>query len=117
METRRTTMTRTIPLALMLSIAVPAIASANTIDDRQARQAERIERGRDNGSITWTEGIKLRAEQNRIARTEAALKSDGYLSKSDRAKLTEMQNDASRSIRSERNDGWHRLFGLPRVGK
>ncbi|WP_295559989.1 hypothetical protein [uncultured Hyphomicrobium sp.] len=110
-------MYRTIPLALMLAIAVPAIASANTIDDRQDRQAERIERGRNNGSITWTEGIKLRAQQNRIARTEAALKADGSLSKSDRAKLTEMQNDASASIRSESHDGWHRLWGLPRVGK
>lgn len=110
-------MYRTIPLALMLSIAIPAIASADVIDDRQARQAERIERGRENGSITWTEGIKLRVQQNKIARTEAALKSDGYLSKSDRAELAEMQSNASRSIASERNDGWHRLFGLPRVGK
>lgn len=106
-----------IPLALIASIAVPAVASATTIDNRQERQAERIENGRNNGSITWTEGIKLRAEQRRIARTETALKSDGYLSKSDRAKLTEMQNDASQNIRSESNDGWHRLFGLPRVGR
>lgn len=110
-------MYRTIPLALMLSMAVPAIASADAIGDRQDRQAERIERGRENGSITWTEGIRLRAQQNKIARTEAALKSDGYLSKGDRAKLAEMQSDASRSIRSESHDGWHRLFGLPRVGK
>jgi hypothetical protein len=106
-----------IPLALVLAIGSPAVASATTIDDRQERQAERIEKGRDNGSITWTEGIKLRAEQRRIARTEAALKADGYLSKSDRAELAKMQHEASQNIRSERNDGWHRLWGLPRVGK
>ncbi len=111
-------MNRTVvPLALILSIAAPALASANSIDDRRDRQAERIEKGRNNGSITWTEGIKLRAEQRKIARTEAALKSDGYLSKSDRAKLNTMQNSASHNIRAEANDGWHRLWGLPRVGK
>jgi hypothetical protein len=110
-------MTRTIPLALMLSIAAPAIASADVIDDRMTRQAEQIERGRNNGSITWTEGLKLRAEQNRIARTKASLEADGYLSKSDRAKLTEMQSVAATNIRAERRDGWHRLSGLPRVGK
>lgn len=111
-------MTRSIlPLALILSIAAPAVASANTIDNRKINQAERIEKGRENGSITWTEGIKLRAEQRRIDRTEAALRSDGYLSKSDRAKVTKMQKQASQNIRSESHDGWHRLFGLPRVGK
>lgn len=110
-------MNRTIPLALMLTIAAPAIASADVISDRQARQAEQIERGRNTGSITWTEGIKLRAEQNRIARTKAALEADGYLSKSDRVKLTEMQNVAARNIRAESRDGLHRLWGLPRVGK
>ncbi len=110
-------MNRTIPLALMLSIAAPAIASAGTVDDRMDRQTARIEHGRQTGAITWTEGIKLRAEQNRIARTKVALEADGYLSKSDRAKLAEMQSDASKNIRKESRDSWHRLWGLPRVGK
>jgi hypothetical protein len=111
-------MNRTIiPLALILSIAAPAVASADAFSNRQARQAERIEQGRNNGSITWTEGIKLRAEQNRIARTKAAMESKGYLTRSDRAKLAEMQTKASQNIREESRDGWHRLWGLPRVGK
>jgi len=110
-------MNRTVPLALLLSLAAPAIASADAIDDRQARQAERIERGRETGSITWIEGIKLRAEQNRIARTKAALEADGRLSRADRTRLAEMQTEAAKSIRSESRDGWHRLFGLPRFGK
>ncbi len=110
-------MTRTAPLALVLLMAVPAVATAASVDDRQARQAERIEKGRENGSITWTEGLKLRAQQYDIKRTEAALKSDGYLSQSDRRKLDEMQDQAAKTIRAEKNDGWHRLWGLPRVGK
>jgi hypothetical protein len=110
-------MYRAIPLALMLSIAVPAVASADVISNRQDRQAERIEQGRNTGSITWTEGIKLRAEQRKIDRTKSAMESKGYLTRSDRAKLAQMQNKASHNIRSEKNDGWHRLWGLPRVGK
>jgi hypothetical protein len=110
-------MKRIASLALVLSVAAPALASASSFDDRQAIQGERIERGRNNGSITWTEGIKLRAEQNRIARAKSRLEADGRLSKSDRATLADMQDQASQNIRAERNDGWHRLFGLPRVGK
>jgi hypothetical protein len=110
-------MYRAIPLALMIAIAAPAIASADAISNRQDRQAERIEQGRNTGSITWTEGIKLRAEQRKIDRTKSAMESKGYLTRSDRAKLARMQNDASNNIRAERNDGWHRLWGLPRVGK
>lgn len=110
-------MSRTIPLALTLLIAAPAIASAGVIDDRMARQADWIERGREKGSVTWTEGLKLRSQQNTIARTKTRLEADGTLSKSDRAKLTEMQNQAAVNIRTESRDGWHRLWGLPRVGK
>ena len=110
-------MKRIASLALILSAATPSLALAATFDDRQAAHAERIERGRDNGSITWTEGIKLRAEQNRIARTKAQLEADGYLSKSDRNTLADMQRQASQNIRAERSDGWHRLFNLPRDGK
>lgn len=110
-------MSRLVPLAVVLALAAPVAASAAQVDDRQTRQAERIEEGRQDGSITWTEGIKLRAEQRRIARKEAELKSDGYLSKADRKELNKMQNTASRNINNEGNDGWHRLFGLPRVGK
>lgn len=110
-------MNRTIPLAVILALAAPAAASADVIGDRQARHAEWIEHGRNVGEITWTEGIKLRAEQNRIARTRAAMESKGYLTKSDRTKLAEMQNTAARNIRAEQRDNWHRLRWLPRVGK
>ena len=110
-------MTRTIPLALLLAIAAPAVAAAGPVDDRMARQADWIERGRENGTITWTEGLKLRAEQNRIARTKTTLEAKGYLTKSDRAKLTDMQSEAAKNIRYESRDGWRRLWGLPRVGK
>jgi hypothetical protein len=110
-------MNRTIPLALMLSIAAPAIASADAIDNRMDRQHARIEQGRQTGEITWTEGLKLRAEQNKIERTRTQMEAKGYLTRSDRVKLAEMQKNASKNIGKESHDSWHRLWGLPRVGK
>ena len=98
-------------------IASTAAVSAASIDDRQDYQASRIERGRQSGKITWTEGLKLRAEQRRIANKEAAFRSDGYLSKSERRTLRYMQNDASEHIADEKNDARRRAWWLPRVGK
>ncbi len=112
-------MKRIASLALILSIAAPALASASSIDDRQASQADRIERGRDNGSITWTEGIKLarRAEPHRSHRGRA-LEADGSL-------LEERSRHADRHAETRLAESFALrattagigLFGLPRVGK
>ena len=75
------------------------------------------EQGRQSGKITWTEGLKLRAEQKRIANKEAQFKSDGYLTKSERPQLRYMQNDASEHIADENSDSRKRAWWLPRVGK
>jgi Spy/CpxP family protein refolding chaperone len=98
-------------------IATTAVASAASINDRQEYQANRIEQGRKTGKITWTEGLKLRAEQKRIANKEAQYKSDGYLSKSERRSIRYMQNEASEHIADEKSDSRRRVWWLPRVGK
>lgn len=98
-------------------IATTVVASAASISDRQDYQADRIEQGRKTGKITWTEGLKLRAEQKRIANKEAQYKSDGYLSKSERRSIRYMQNDASEHIADEKNDARRRVWWLPRFGK
>lgn len=103
-------------LALGLLIAAPAAALAGP-DERADEQAAKIELGRRDGSITWTEGIALRKQQNDIARKETELKSDGYLSRADRRVLRDMQNEADEHIDQEANDGWRRIWWLPRVGR
>ena len=110
-------MKRVFLIVTSLLIAGTAAASAHSIDGTQYRQGKRIEQGRQSGKITWTEGLKLRAEQNRIANKEAALRFDGYLSKSDRRTLRAMQRDASKHIVQEKHDGWSRVWWLPRVGR
>jgi hypothetical protein len=104
-------------IATTLLIATTAGASAASIDATKDRQADRIERGRETGKITWTEGLKLRAEQRRIANKEAAYRSDGHLSTSERNKLKGMQADAAQNISDQKNDGWRRVWWLPRVGR
>ncbi|MDH4982934.1 hypothetical protein [Hyphomicrobium sp. D-2] len=110
-------------IALIAATVVTAVAatsvaaSAGSINRTQDRQLDRIEQGRKSGSITWTEGLKLRAEQKRIANRKAQLNSKGYLTKSDRRELNSMQRDASYNITKERHDTKRRPTWLPRVGK
>ena len=104
-------------VATTVLIATTSGAFAASVSERQDYQANRIEQGRKSGKITWTEGLKLRGEQKRIANKEAQYKSDGYLSKSERRSLRYMQNDASEHISDEKSDGRRRAWWLPRVGK
>jgi hypothetical protein len=110
-------MIRVTSIALAALVAVPAVASAYTIEDRKAIQSYKIEQGRKDGSITWREGLKLRSEQRKIERTEAALKEKGYLTKRDRRELSQMQSNAAKHIYAEKNDRWYRAWFLPRVGR
>jgi hypothetical protein len=114
---RRWIMNKIALVAATAFIATTASASAASIDAREHYQAKRIEQGRKTGKITWTEGLKLRAEQNRIKAREASFRSDGYLSPSERRKLSRMQDNASDHIKAEKHDGWKRAWWLPRVGK
>jgi hypothetical protein len=103
-------------IAAAALVGTTAMASAHSVDGTQAWQAKRIEQGRKSGKITWTEGLKLRAEQRKIRRKEAQFRSDGYLSKSEHRKLRTMQQKASKHIRQEKHDGHKRVKWLPRVG-
>ncbi len=105
-------------IAASLLIAMTAAASAHStsIDTRQNWQAKRIEQGRQNGSITWFEGLKLRAEQKKIKRQKARYSSDGYLSYSERKNLQRLQHKAKHHITKEKHDGWRRAWWLPRFG-
>ena len=113
--------TKTILFAAAILAATSAGALAYTprhadIESRLQRQLAEIERGRQNGTITWTEGIKLRAEQRRIAAYEESLEADGKLTVSERRELTALQNGAHQDIEAKKNNGWSRVWWLPRFG-
>ena len=110
-------MTKNALLAAALIAGSSIAASAHSNEARFEEQNEAIEAGRADGSITWREGIKLRREQAAIARRHDELIADGSLSRSDRRELYRMQDEAQDSITHEANDGWSRLWFLPRFGK
>jgi hypothetical protein len=105
----------TLALALLATSSVAAFAGR--VDDRREHQYYKIEEGRQNGSITWTEGLKLRGEQRKISKVEKVLKSDGYLSNKDRRILNKLQSKASHDIADESSDRWHRVWWMPRFGR
>jgi hypothetical protein len=86
------------------TLAATVPAAADWIDDRQARQMQRIEQGLRSGQLTRSEYNRLMEQQREIARLERVLERDGHLSYSDRLRLTMLQNEAGRSIFWEKHD-------------
>lgn len=80
---------------------LPALAQSTNdpgIQAREQKQQQRIQQGVQSGQLTSKEANKLEAQQNRIKATEDRMKADGNLTRAERAKLTRMQNRASRNI-------------------
>jgi D-alanyl-D-alanine carboxypeptidase len=84
--------------------AVTSVASADTIDRRQAEQARRIEQGQRSGSLTARESADLRAEQARITELERRAKADGVVTRREAQVLDRAQDAASRHIYQEKHD-------------
>lgn len=110
-------MIRTTVVALAALTALPAVASAHSNDARLTEQAGMIERGRQDGSITWTEGIRLRKEQRQIERVLADFMADGRLTQKERRIVHGLQNTAESNISAAIDNYRHRIGGLPRVGR
>lgn len=91
--------------ASALAVAAPAAAQSwQSINERQERLDERIDRGVENGSLTRREAARLRAEFDDLARLEARYRASYGLSAAERRDL-DMRFDAlSSQIRYERRD-------------
>jgi hypothetical protein len=110
-------MSRTLALAFAVLAASTAGALAHSNSQHRHDQQSAIELGRQDGSITWREGRRLRRELAEIARVERAFLADGHLSGQERRILREMRRDADALIAAEANDNYHRWSILPRVGR
>lgn len=111
-------------LLLATAAASPALAHDggrygfnNRFENRIDSQQSKIEAGRRTGDITWTEGIKLRAEQRKVMKLRRQLASDGRLSWRDRKRLRRELNRLERKIYAEARDSRSRVWWAPRVGK
>lgn len=88
-------------VALCVGImAVTAVHAQNTprIDQREANQQTRIDRGVNSGSLTQREATKLQNQQNRINTAEANAKADGKVTAQERRQINRKQNRANRDI-------------------
>jgi DNA repair exonuclease SbcCD nuclease subunit len=95
----------TMAVACVGAFAQAASAPATPrIDKREVRQEKRIEQGVASGQLTAKETLKLEKEQAAIQKTEARAKSDGKVTKTERKRLTKMQNKASQDIYQQKHD-------------
>jgi hypothetical protein len=112
-NTRITAMNRTIITSVAILAAMTTGVFADTIDRRQANQAERIRQERRDGDLTLRETMALRAEQARIAEMERRAKSDGVVTRREARTLDRAQDAAGRHIAQESNDrqkSWFRKW-------
>lgn len=90
--------------SIILVSAVHAQADTPVIDQRQANQEQRIDRGLASGQLTGREAERLNSQQEHINRMEDKSKSDGVMTKKERAKLRAAQDRASRHIARQKHD-------------
>lgn len=74
------------------------------VDDRQARIAQRIERGVHNGDLTRREARQLERQLASTEQKERAFESDGRLNRRERAELQQDLDQLAQRLRFERRD-------------
>lgn len=108
---RQTTYAVVLALSFAATLATaPARAGAADpgVNARQARQALRIEHGVASGALTASEARRLAAEQRAIRFEERVYRSDGRLTRWERADLARDQSIASRHIFKQAHDAERR---------
>ncbi|MBA3914404.1 MAG: hypothetical protein H0X25_11275 [Acidobacteriales bacterium] len=86
---------------------LPSGVKADSVRGRNKVEADRIEQGVDNGSLTKQEATQLKHDEKRLQheeKTMAASNSNGKLTKAQQEKLTRQQNTLSHKIRKDRHN-------------
>jgi hypothetical protein len=91
---------------MMLWMTGTAFAEAETpvMDQRQANQEQRIDQGIASGQLNEREANRLNNQQERINKMEDRAKSNGIMTKKERARISAAQDRASRHIAREKHD-------------
>lgn len=87
------------------------------VDQRQERQAKRIQHGISKGYLTTDEIAKLDAQQKQIATMEEQFQGDGKLSKDEARDLRQELDTASHCIWAEKHDTDGNQMPVYRLGK
>jgi len=91
--------------AVVLVIGV-AFAENETlgIDQRQTNQEQRVDQGIASGHLSEREADRLNTQQGHINKMEDKVKSDGIMTKKERARIVAAQDRAARHIAREKHD-------------
>lgn len=92
--------------AMTLLMTGMAYAEAETpvIDQRQANQEQRIDQGSASGQLNEREANRLNKQQGHINKMEDKAKSDGVVTKKEKARIHHAQDRTSRHIAREKHD-------------
>jgi len=90
-------------LVLMTGISY-AEAETPVIDQRQTSQEQRIDQGIASGQLNEREANRLNKQQEHVNKMESRAKSDGVMTKKERARIGAAQARASRHIAREKHD-------------
>jgi len=90
-------------LVLMTGISY-AEAETPVIDQRQTNQEQRIDQGIASGQLNEREANRLNKQQEHVNKMEDRAKSDGVMTKRERARIGAAQARASRHIAREKHD-------------
>ncbi|QYE33804.1 hypothetical protein KZX46_13280 [Polymorphobacter sp. PAMC 29334] len=100
-----------LPYAAVLTaaLALSGAVQAQSVNQREGRQQERIDQGVASGRLTAGEAVRDERQQGRIDATEARMRgnNDGHLNGKQRARLESRQNRASTHIYNSKHNGRH----------
>ena len=90
--------------ALAQAPASLAERQAGRVDNRQARQSDRITHGVEQGQITPREQLRLERQQRHINRLERRTNADGHVNAREAVRMERAQDRASRHIARSRHN-------------
>jgi len=93
-----------IPAVLIALCSATAIAATPVVDQREKNQKARIQQGVKTGELTVRETKQLIKGQKQLRKMERRAKSDGVVTKKERAKLHSKANKESAKIKKNKHD-------------
>ena len=101
-------MFKPIYIAALTTLTLCGIAQAGDqtprLDQRQENQQQRIANGTESGQLNAAEAARLERGEARLERHEAAAKSDGVVTRRERAALHREADTMSRRIHRQKHD-------------
>ena len=87
-------------------VALPAIAQPATprIDQRQANQERRLQKGVQSGQLNAAEAARLEKGQANVQRLENRAEADGMVTKAEKARIHRAQDRQSTRIAKQKHD-------------